>query len=164
MRLVAVLGMCMFGYVLPGCETDEGSGTDGGVDGGTGGTGGTGGAGGTGGGACDEACGSPGDFSGTWTGTYQCTPSPSTCGQPFGGEIDIEVTQEGCSATYSDGTDTFSGSVCGDVFTFDKTAGPPGSTESGTFTLLSSTTAKKESTYVSTDSDCTGDCEDNLSR
>jgi hypothetical protein len=167
MRLATVLGMCTLAYVVPGCNTsstDGGEGGSSGTGGSAGAGGGAGGSGGTGG-ACDGACGSPSDFSGTWTGTYQCTFRTSSCGTTFGGDITLEVTQDGCAATYSDGTDTFTGSVCGDTFDFEKTAGDPGSTESGLVTLLTPTTARKESTFVSTDgSNCTGDCADNLSR
>jgi hypothetical protein len=129
--------------------------------GGTGGSGGTGGAGGTDG-TCGEGCGSPSDFSGTWTGTYECTFREDQCGEPFGGEIALEVTQNGCSATYSDGDATFAGSVCGDVFEFE--GGGPGYTESGILTLVTPNMAMKESTFVNTEGNCTGDCEDNLSR
>lgn len=124
------------------------------------GTGGTGGAGGTGG-TCGEGCGSPSDFSGTWTGTYECTPDP-TCGEPSGGPITLEVTQNGCSATYTDGEATFAGSVCGDVFEFE--GGGDGYTESGTLMLVAPNMAMKESRYDNTVGDCGGDCADDLSR
>lgn len=154
MRFVVVLGMSAFAYVLPGCESDSGEslGTDGGVDGGTDG------------GTCDEACGSPSDFAGTWTGTFQCTYRTSDCGTFFGDDIELEVMQDGCSATYSDGFATFAGDVCGDAFTFHLTeGGDPGSTETGTLTLTAPNEAHKESTFVSADG-CTGDCLDDLSR
>jgi hypothetical protein len=162
MRFVAVLGMCVFAYVLPGCDVSEGGSGGSGGTGGTGGTGGMAGTGGTGG-TCDEDCGSPSDFSGTWTGTYQCTFRTNDCGEPFGGEITLEVTQDGCSATYSDdGDGTFAGRVCGDVFEFE--GGGPGYTESGTLTLVTPNMAMKHSTFVNTEGGCTGDCDDDLSR
>ena len=123
-----------------------------------GGAGGTGGTGGT----CGEGCGSPSDFSGTWTGTYECTFRDALCGEPFGGDITLMVTQNGCAATYSDEEATYEGSVCGNVFEFE--GGGPGYTESGTLTLVTPNEATKESTFVNTGDSCTGDCADVLSR
>jgi hypothetical protein len=147
MGRIKALVLSVFVSVLTagaGCETEDG----------TGGTGGAGGSGGTDG-TCD-------DFSGTWTGTFQCIyRDPSECGQPFGGDIDIEVMQQGCDATYSDGSDTFAGTVSDNVFEFHETSDPP--TETGTLTLLTPNTAHKESTFT-TSSGCIGDCEDDLSR
>jgi len=113
-------------------------------------------------GTCGAGCGIPSDFSGTWTGTYECTFRTAECGGTFGGDITFEVEQDGCSATYSDGEASYPGRVCGDVFTFD--GGGPGFTESGTLTLVTPNTARKESIFVNTDGGCTGDCNDNLFR
>jgi hypothetical protein len=62
MRFVAVLGMCVFAYVLPGCDASEGGSGGSGGSGGTGGTGGMAGTGGTGG---TGAAGGTGGMGGT---------------------------------------------------------------------------------------------------
>jgi hypothetical protein len=111
---------------------------------------------------CTGICDCCSDFSGTWTGTYACTFREDQCGEPFGGEIMLEVTQDGCSATYTDEEATFEGDVSGDVFEFE--GGGPGYTESGTLTLVAPNMAMKASTFVNTEDNCTGDCEDDLSR
>jgi len=113
-------------------------------------------------GTCGAGCGSPSDFSGTWTGTYECTFRRAECGGTFGGDITFEVMQNGCSATYSDGEASYSGRVCGDIFTFE--GGGPGYTESGVLTLVTPNKAMKESVFVNTEGGCTGDCDDDLSR
>ncbi len=160
------LGDCRGSSCLPGyelmctngiCDCTSGSG-------GTGGSGGSAGTGGSGGtdGTCGAGCGSPSDFSGTWTGTYECTFRDAECGEPFGGDITLMVMQNGCAATYSDEEATYAGSVCGNVFEFE--GGGPGYTESGALTLVTPNEATKESTFVNTGDSCTADCADVLSR
>jgi hypothetical protein len=76
-----------------------------------------------------EDCGAPANFAGRWTGTYECGNSCS--GTPFGGEVDLIVTQDGASATYTDGGgsgDMYTGTVCGNVFRFRRTS-PSGDDE-----------------------------------
>lgn len=106
-------------------------------------------------------CGSPGDFAGTWTGTYSCGNS---CVEPFGGDEEIVVTQEGTTASYTDdGGETFTGVVCGDRFRFERVG--ESSTERGTMTLQSDGTAIKRSTWRGHEPPyCGGDCVDYLTR
>jgi hypothetical protein len=103
------------------------------------------------------------DFSGTWTGTYQC--SNSCTGQPFGGVSQITVTQDGAGrASYTDdGSETFSGTACGNEFRFVRNASQ--STERGVLRLTAAGRAEKRSTWrYSMSPYCGGECVDTLSR
>jgi hypothetical protein len=108
-------------------------------------------------GTCQPAA----DFEGTWTGEYTCGNS---CDQPFGGDIEITVDQNGTNATYTDdGGSTFSGRVCGNMFRFERRTAFE--IERGTLTLDSENTATKISTWRSTAPPyCGGDCVDHLVR
>jgi len=106
-------------------------------------------------------CDAPVDFSGTWTGTYQCGNS---CGVPFGGDVTLTVTQDGEDASYVDGSgDTYTGRVCGDTFHFERIDGDE--IERGTMTLDGPDSATKRSTWRGTSPPhCSGDCVDVLTR
>jgi hypothetical protein len=107
-------------------------------------------------------CGEPENLAGTWTGNYLCTYS---CGSAFGGDISFTITQDGNEATYFADSDTiYSGTVCGNVFSFSRD-NSPGESETGTFTLNADGTGTKESHYEETGFPfCSGDCTDNLTR
>jgi hypothetical protein len=109
-------------------------------------------------GGCADA---PASFAGAWVGTFQCT---SICTGSFGGDITLEVAQDGQRARYTDdGGDYFSGTVCGREFRF--TRNDPGETETGTLTLNANGTASKRSRYRATSPPfCSGDCADELRR
>ena len=106
-------------------------------------------------------CASPANFAGTWTGTYECG---NWCGEPFGGPIELVVTQSGSTASYTDqGGDTFEGRVCGNTFRFEYVG--EGFTETGTLTLNSDGSATKRSTWRSLEAPyCSGNCVDQLTR
>jgi len=106
-------------------------------------------------------CDAPADFSGTWTGTYQCGNS---CGAPFDGDVTITVTQDGEDASYVDQSgDTYTGRVCGDAFHFERIDGDE--IERGTMTLDGPDAATKRSTWRGTSPPhCSGDCVDVLTR
>lgn len=106
-------------------------------------------------------CDSPGNFAGTWTGVYDCGNS---CVEPFGGDVEMVVTQQGTTASYTDdGGETFTGVVCGDMFRFERIGAS--STERGTMTLQPDGTAIKRSTWRSHEPPyCGGDCVDYLTR
>ena len=106
-------------------------------------------------------CDSPANFAGTWTGTYECGNS---CLGPFGGNIQLTVSQTGTEASYTDqGGDTFTGVVCGDMFRFEYVG--EGFFERGTLTLDGPNAATKRSTWrESSPPYCGGDCVDYLTR
>lgn len=106
-------------------------------------------------------CSSPSNFAGTWNGTYQCG---NDCGTPFGGDVQLVVTQNGTQASYTDqGGDTFSGVVCGDMFRFEYTG--TDFVERGTLTLDGPNAATKRSTWRSTTAPyCGGNCVDYVTR
>jgi hypothetical protein len=110
-------------------------------------------------------CGSPANFEGRWVGTYDC--GNSCTGEPFGGEVDLIVSQDGTSATYTDGGgdgDTYTGSICGNVFRFRR-VNPSGDDEVGTLTLNDENHATKRSTWrITSFPFCGGDCVDQLTR
>ena len=97
-----------------------------------------------------------------WTGTYSCTSSCDVEG--FGGEIVLTITQNGDTASYTDSIGgSFSGTVCGNVFTYASI--DPATVETGTMTVTSGNEATKQSHYRSTvGSLCEGDCDDTLTR
>ncbi|KAA3658608.1 MAG: hypothetical protein DWQ10_10820 [Calditrichaeota bacterium] len=101
------------------------------------------------------------DFSGMWTGTYQCGNS---CGPGFGGSITLTISQDGASATYvDDGEYSYTGTVCGDVFRFERI--DEYEKESGTLTLIDANSAVKRSTWRSrSEPTCFGNCVDSLYR
>jgi len=106
-------------------------------------------------------CAPPGDFAGTWSGKYHCGNS---CGEPFGGGIQLVVTQDGTGATHTDsGGDAFAGVICGDMYRFESVG--DGFKKRGTMTLTGPGTATKRSTWRSTTPPyCGGDCYDTLTR
>lgn len=106
-------------------------------------------------------CDPPADFSGVWTGTYQCS---NFCGDGFGGAIELTVTQSGSQASYTDdGGATFTGRVCGSAFRFERITGEE--IERGTLTLTGPGTAVKRSTWRGRTSPyCWGNCVDQLTR
>lgn len=107
-------------------------------------------------------CASPSNFAGSWRAEYTCTSSCDAEG--FGGEFTTTITQEGDQASYNDGEATFSGRVCGNVFSFSAEAGF-GFTETGTLTLNTDGSASRVSQFRSTDAPiCEGDCEDTFTR
>ena len=99
----------------------------------------------------------PGDFDGVWSGTYSCTGS---CPDP-GGPITLTVNQNGGEATYSDGAASYSGFVCGDVFSFR--GGNSSYDESGNLTLTGPNSATKTSFFRESPT-CSGSCTDFLTR
>jgi hypothetical protein len=108
----------------------------------------------------DVPCGSPANFAGRWVGTYSCGNS---CGSAFGGEIEIIVSQNGAIASYSDDETTFTGTVCGNRFRFERVTA--GEIERGTLTLDGPDQATKRSTWRGTSYPwCQGNCVDVLTR
>ena len=99
----------------------------------------------------------PGDFNGSWSGTYSCGGS---C--PESGDITLTVTQNGAEAVYSDGDASYSGYICGDVFSYR--GGNAGYDESGKLSLTGGNTATKSSFYRSFVGGCSGRCTDTLTR
>lgn len=106
-------------------------------------------------------CESPTNFAGVWSGTYQCGNS---CGGVFGDTVHITVTQNGNTASYVDDIgDTYTGTVCGNLFRFERV--DPDEIERGSLTLDDSTHATKRSTWRDTSPPhCTGNCVDILAR
>lgn len=109
----------------------------------------------------EAECSSGADFAGTWSGSYQCVNS---CGEPFGGPIELTVTQNGSQASYSDELgETFTGRVCGEVFRFERVGNDY--IERGTLTMTGPNRAVKRSTWRNVDPPfCGGDCVDELTR
>jgi hypothetical protein len=108
-----------------------------------------------------EDCATPAAFAGTWSGTYQCSDGCS--GKPFGGKIELVVTQNGTSASYSDGDDVYTGTICGNLFRFERH--DEFEIERGTMTLTDANHAIKRSTWRLTNPPyCSGNCEDVLTR
>lgn len=107
-------------------------------------------------------CASPSNFAGDWQAEFICTDSCDPEG--FGGEFATTITQEGNQASYSDGQATFSGRVCGNVFTFSANEGA-GFVETGTLTLNTDGSATRQSHYRNNDTpNCEGDCQDTFTR
>jgi hypothetical protein len=105
---------------------------------------------------CTEA---PHNLAGSWEGEYSCT---SSCGNDSGW-VFLTIEQDEYSATYTDGSADYEGTVCGNRFKFSGAG--PGYTESGTFILNADGSGSKTSTYQYTDSSCGGSCSDpNLMR
>ncbi len=98
----------------------------------------------------------PSDLSGIWSGNYVCTGS---C--PETGMVTLTVTQNGSEASYSDGSASYSGHVCGDVFSFQ--GGSTTYDESGKLTLTAPNSATKTSFFRSSPS-CSASCTDTLTR
>lgn len=108
----------------------------------------------------EGACSTPADFSGVWAGTYECGNS---CGSPFSGDIEITIAQDGHSASYSDGGDPFTGTVCGNRFRFERIQDDE--IERGTLTFYDSNTLIKRSQWRGrTAPYCTGSCYDVFTR
>jgi hypothetical protein len=100
---------------------------------------------------CNQA---PANISGKWKGKYTCINYIDGCTTNDCNEVnlpvDFTITQpqdgNGYSAVYTDGTATYNGTVCGNVFKFD--GGKPGYyKENGTFVLNNNGTATKNSTW-----------------
>jgi hypothetical protein len=106
-------------------------------------------------------CPAPANFAGTWVGTYECG---NNCGEPFGGDVDLVVTQNGTTASYVDGGgDHYTGRVCGNQFRFERRDAME--VETGTLTLQEDGTAIKRSTWrYGNPVVCWGDCVDYLTR
>jgi hypothetical protein len=110
------------------------------------------------------------DLAGIWQGDYTCSNS---CGDAFGGSVEIQITQDGFNARYTDeGGGEFRGTICGSRFRFSGGYGCDelvcGEIESGTFTRTAENRARKTSSYEYYDLTqqriCTGDCQDTLER
>jgi hypothetical protein len=100
----------------------------------------------------------PGDFDGTWSGTFRCDGDPP---QP----ITLTVAQNGGTATYFDGEANYSGFVCGNVFSFR--GGNAAYDESGKLVIddTNSDAAIKTSSYRSLTGPASyGSCTDTLTR
>ncbi len=106
-------------------------------------------------------CDFPANLAGLWLGTYQCGNS---CGEPFGGDVDLTITQTGTTASYTDGGgDVYNGYVCGNQFRFERI--DPDEIERGTLTLIDANHAVKRSTWRGrTFPFCHGNCLDTLVR
>ncbi|MBI5098613.1 MAG: hypothetical protein HZB30_05185 [Nitrospirae bacterium] len=104
----------------------------------------------------------PADISGTWKGTYTCINHGyhNDVDQP----ITLTITQIGNRAQYiDDGGDKYEGTVCGDVFKFNRN--DPDETESGTFVLSKNGKGTKTSTWTANyPSTNWGNCTDHLHR
>lgn len=109
----------------------------------------------------EEECAAPANFAGIWSGFYECG---NTCGEVFGGTVDILVTQSGNTASYVDASgDRYEGKVCGNVFRFERIGNDE--IERGTMTIIDATHAIKRSTWRGRSAPfCAGDCEDQLTR
>jgi hypothetical protein len=111
---------------------------------------------------CNQA---PKNISGKWKGTYTCINYgwPSDINQP----ITLTITQNGSSAQYvDDGGAVYQGTVCGNVFKFNRVSPLDYDNENGTFVLNNNGTGTKNSTWFSNSSPSTnwGTCTDNLHR
>jgi hypothetical protein len=104
---------------------------------------------------CDK---SAQDIGGTWTGEFSCK---SDCGD-IGGTVSLDITQDGYTATYTDGYAYYEGTVCGNTFTF--VGASESATEGGVFTLNPDGGASKSSEYKDIYDSCTGTCSDTLMR
>jgi len=102
----------------------------------------------------DDCKQTPVYLGGVWEGDYSCE---SLCGNE-NGTVRLTLLQDEYSATYTDGSASYEGTVCGNIFEFS--GGGTGYTESGTITLNSDGTASKTSRYQSTVDACTGTCSD----
>jgi hypothetical protein len=102
----------------------------------------------------EECNTTPAPIEGVWEGSYSCT---SSC-VPEAGLVSLTIQQDGNSATYSDGSANYEGTVCGNEFKFSGAG--PGYTESGTFILNSDGSASKTSHYQNTGDSCSGNCSD----
>jgi hypothetical protein len=108
----------------------------------------------------------PANISGTWKGTYTCINHgfPNDIDEP----ITLTITQDGTRAQYiDDGGAVYDGTVCGNVFRFNRTYPVDFDTERGTFILdADGTHGTKTSTWLSNFSPDTnwGNCTDNLRR
>ena len=107
----------------------------------------------------------PADISGTWKGYYDCINHGwhNDIDQP----ITLTITQDGNRAQYvDDGGDTYEGTVCGNVFKFNRTSPVVNDTESGTFVLNKNGKGIKTSTWTANYSQDTnwGNCTDHLHR
>lgn len=108
----------------------------------------------------ESDCGAPADFSGLWTGTYQCGNS---CGGGFGGDIQLTITQSGSTASYVDDEGyVYTGRVCGNVFRFERVDADE--IERGSIVLEDAAHATKRSTWREQPDGCYGDCIDLLTR
>jgi len=107
-------------------------------------------------------CDPPSNFAGPWTGTFQC--GNSCTGEPFGGIIQLTVTQSGTSASYTDNDGgTFTGKICGNSFRFERSQSQE--YERGIMTLNGDGSATKRSAWrTTTENPCGGDCVDILTR
>lgn len=97
----------------------------------------------------------PANIAGVWEGDYSCT---SSCGGNQNGFVSLNIQQDEYSATYTDGSANYEGTVCGNIFEFSGEG--PGYTEEGTFTLNSDGSASKTSSYQNTGDSCSGTCSD----
>jgi hypothetical protein len=100
---------------------------------------------------CDQT---PENMEGVWEGDYSCT---GTCGDTDG-YVSLTIVQDEYSASYTAGSASYEGTVCGNTFKFS--GGGPGFTESGTFILNNDGTGSKTSNYQNTDDSCSGTCSD----
>ncbi len=114
---------------------------------------------------CNQA---PTKISGHWKGKYTCINYGSYGYDPddeINLPVDFTITQptDGNSAIYTDGTATYNGTVCGNVFKFD--GGKPGFyKENGTFILNNNGTATKNSTWYAESGYSWGTCTDDIHR
>lgn len=109
-----------------------------------------------------EECAEPsGDYTGIWSGTYECTNYGTTSES---GDITLHVLQElDGSYTYYDSNAEYSGHICGNRFRFN--GGLPGAySESGTL-VFNGNNATKSSSWVSESSSTQGGrCSDVLQK
>lgn len=115
---------------------------------------------------CNQA---PANISGTWKGKYTCINyGCADCNEvnlPVKFTITYPDPLDKTRAVYTDGTATYNGTVCGNVFKFD--GGDPGLyKENGTFVLNNNGTGTKNSTWYSEYNPDTfwGTCTDNIHR
>lgn len=101
-------------------------------------------------------------FAGAWHSEFVCTQDG---GSNFSGAFDLDVTQTGDRAQYTDGNTVFTGTVCGSVWSFTATTPLDGGgfeTETGTVTLESASVAKRKSDWSTPQS--AGSCTDTWTR
>ena len=114
---------------------------------------------------CNQA---PANINGKWKGKYTCINYGSYGYDPkneINLPVDFTITQspDGNSAVYIDGTATYNGTVCGNVFKFD--GGKPGEyKENGTFVLNNNGTGTKNSTWYAESGYSWGTCTDEIHR
>ncbi len=111
---------------------------------------------------CDEPPIAQKDILGDWTGTYDCDNFGESDSMNDTIDLTVSSNPDG-SYHYEDGTASFNGHLCGNVFKFN--GGAEHYTESGTMTIHGDGTATKTAKWNSIPPGASGgDCLDHLAR